>query len=39
MVEAIKKAEKNTSGEVRVFIEGKCKYVDPVERRRKFSSA
>jgi uncharacterized membrane protein len=34
MVEAIKKAEKNTSGEVRVFIEGKCKYVDPVERAK-----
>jgi uncharacterized membrane protein len=32
MVEAIQKAEKNTSGEVRVFIESKCKYVDPVDR-------
>lgn len=34
MVEAIRKAEKNTSGEVRVFVEGKCKYVDPVDRAR-----
>ncbi|MDB5249371.1 MAG: hypothetical protein JWQ40_3765 [Segetibacter sp.] len=34
IVEAIKKAEKNTSGEVRIFIEGKCKYVDPVDRAK-----
>ena len=34
MVAAIQKAEKNTSGEVRVFIESKCKYVDPVERAK-----
>jgi len=32
MVEAIKKAEKNTSGEVRFFVESKCKFVDPVDR-------
>jgi uncharacterized membrane protein len=32
MVEAIQKAEKNTSGEVRVFIESKCKFVDAVDR-------
>ena len=34
MVEAIQKAEKNTSGEVRVFVEGKCKFVDPVDRAK-----
>ena len=34
MVEAIQKAEKNTSGEVRVFIEAKCKFVDAVERAK-----
>lgn len=32
MIEAIKAAEKNTSGEVRVFIEGKCSYVNAVDR-------
>lgn len=34
LVEAIKAAEKNTSGEVRVFVEGRCKYVDAVDRAR-----
>jgi uncharacterized membrane protein len=34
MVEAIQKAEKNTSGEVRVFVEGKCNYVDAVDRAK-----
>lgn len=34
MIEAIKKAEKNTSGEVRVFVEGKCEYVNPVDRAK-----
>lgn len=34
MVEAIQKAEKHTSGEVRVFVESKCKYVDPVDRAK-----
>ena len=34
MVDAIRKAEKNTSGEVRVFIESKCRYVDPVDRAK-----
>lgn len=32
IVEAIKTAEKNTSGEVRVFVEGKCKWVDAIDR-------
>jgi uncharacterized membrane protein len=34
MVEAIRKAEKNTSGEVRLFVESKCNYVDPVDRAK-----
>jgi uncharacterized membrane protein len=34
MVEAIQRAEKNTSGEVRVFVESRCKYVDAVDRAR-----
>lgn len=34
MVDAIQKAEKNTSGEVRLFVESKCKYVDPVDRAK-----
>jgi uncharacterized membrane protein len=34
MVEAIQQAEKNTSGEVRIFVESKCKYVDPVDRAK-----
>ena len=34
MVSAIRKAEKNTSGEVRVFIESKCRYVDAVDRAK-----
>lgn len=34
MVEAIQRAEKNTSGEVRFFVESKCKYVDPVDRAK-----
>ena len=32
IVTAIKTAEKNTSGEVRVFVEGKCKWVDAIDR-------
>ena len=34
MVDAIKNAEKNTSGEVRFFVESKCTYVDPVDRAK-----
>ncbi len=34
MVQAIQNAEKNTSGEVRVFVESKCRYVDPVDRAK-----
>lgn len=32
IVEAIQHAEKETSGEVRVFIESKCSYVDALDR-------
>jgi uncharacterized membrane protein len=32
IVEAIRAAEKRTSGEIRVFIESKCRFVDPVDR-------
>jgi uncharacterized membrane protein len=32
VVEAIRAAEKRTSGEIRVFIESKCRYVDPIDR-------
>ncbi|MBK7098865.1 MAG: TPM domain-containing protein [Sphingobacteriales bacterium] len=32
IVQAIRNAECSTSGEIRVYIEGKCKYIDPVER-------
>lgn len=32
IVEAIRQAECRTSGEIRVFIERKCKHLDPVDR-------
>jgi uncharacterized membrane protein len=32
IVEAVQKAEMQTSGEVRVFIESRCRYVDPMYR-------
>ncbi len=31
---AIQQAEKNTSGEVRIFVESRCRYVDPVDRAK-----
>ncbi len=34
LVEAIRKAEIQTSGEIRVYIERHCKYVDAIERAR-----
>jgi uncharacterized membrane protein len=34
MIKAIQDAEKNTSGEVRLFVEGKCNYVDAVDRAK-----
>lgn len=32
IVAAIRNAEKSTSGEVRVFIESKCRFIDPLDR-------
>src|SRR6195952_4734570 len=32
MVEAIRNAEMRTSGEVRVFVESRCRFVDPMDR-------
>jgi len=32
VLEAIRSAEKQTSGEVRVFLESKCRYVDAIDR-------
>lgn len=34
MVQAIRNAETQTSGEVRVFVESRCRYVDPLDRAR-----
>ena len=34
LVAAIKQAEHNTSGEVRVFIESKCRFVDALDRAK-----
>ncbi|BAV04265.1 TLP18.3, Psb32 and MOLO-1 founding protein of phosphatase [Filimonas lacunae] len=34
IVQAIKTAELQTSGEVRVFIESKCRFVDPIDRAK-----
>ncbi|MBO9572614.1 MAG: TPM domain-containing protein, partial [Chitinophagaceae bacterium] len=32
VVDAIRKAEQHTSGEIRVYIENRCKFVDPLDR-------
>jgi uncharacterized membrane protein len=32
IVDAIRNAEQQTSGEVRVFIESRCRFVDPLDR-------
>jgi uncharacterized membrane protein len=32
VVESIRVAEKETSGEIRVFVESKCRFVDPLDR-------
>ncbi|NIG51855.1 TPM domain-containing protein [Chitinophaga sp. Cy-1792] len=34
LVQAIRVAERLTSGEIRLFVESHCKYVDPIERAR-----
>lgn len=32
IVHSIQEAEKQTSGEIRIFVEGRCKYVDALDR-------
>ena len=32
IVEAVRQAERRTSGEVRVFVESRCKYMDAIDR-------
>ncbi len=32
IVDAIREAERRTSGEIRVFIESRCRFVDPMDR-------
>lgn len=34
LVAAIQQAEKQTSGEVRLFVESRCRFVDPVDRAK-----
>lgn len=34
LLEAIQKAEKRTSGEIRLFVESKCRFVDPIDRAK-----
>ncbi len=34
VVEAIRSAEKQTSGEIRIYIEQHCKYIDPLDRAK-----
>lgn len=34
ILEAIKNAEMRTSGEIRLFVEPRCKYVDPLDRAK-----
>ena len=38
IVAAIQHAEKCTSGEVRVFVEHKCKFIDPLDRAKEIFS-
>lgn len=34
LLEAIRKAEQRTSGEVRLFVESRCRFVDPIDRAK-----
>lgn len=34
IVQAIRDAEKETSGEVRIFVESKCRFMDPLDRAK-----
>ena len=38
LIEAIQKAEQRTSGEVRLFIESKCRYMDALDRAQEIFS-
>ena len=38
LVTAIQQAEQQTSGEVRVYIESRCRFVDPLDRAREIFS-
>jgi len=34
LVDAIQKSEQRTSGEVRLFVESRCRFVDPIDRAK-----
>jgi uncharacterized membrane protein len=34
LVAAVQQAEKRTSGEIRIFVESRCRFVDPVDRAK-----
>src|SRR5262245_58206042 len=38
IVEAIQQTEKSTSGEIRVFVESKCSYMDALDRAKEIFS-
>lgn len=38
IVQAIRDAEKQTSGEVRVFVESHCRFIDPLDRAKEIFS-
>ena len=38
IIESIRSAEKCTSGEVRIFVEGKCSFIDPLDRAKEIFS-
>lgn len=35
LLECVRQNESGTSGEIRIFVEGKCEYVNPIERAQK----
>ena len=34
IIDAIRVAEMQTSGEIRLYVESRCRYVDPIDRAR-----
>ncbi|MEP6583059.1 MAG: TPM domain-containing protein [Ginsengibacter sp.] len=38
IVQSIRDAEKQTSGEVRIFVESRCRFIDPLDRAREIFS-